>query len=286
MSSQTWFVTGASQGIGRAVTERLLARGDRVAATARTPEQLNDLADKYGDLLWTAALDVTDTIALREVVDRAFAELGRIDVILSNAGQGAFGAAEELSDDAVLGQIALNQTAPIQLTRAVLPHLRAQGGGRFIQVSTMGGQISTPGGSMYHSSKWGVEGFFESVIGEVAPFGVGITIVEPGNVRTEFGSAMSIADAIADYAVTPVGQMRQFIEGAGNLTGGAIGDPQKIAAAIIDSASVAPAPRRLVLGSDAYEAVHAALAGRLAELEASRTVSLSTDFLVISEVGS
>lgn len=278
MASQTWFVTGASQGIGRAVTEQLLARGDRVAATARTPERLDDLAEKYGNLLWTVALDVTDTANLREIADRAFAELGRIDVILSNAGQGAFGAAEELSDDAVLGQIALNQTAPIQLFRAVLPHLRSQGGGRFIQVSTMGGQISTPGGSMYHSSKWGVEGFFECVIGEVAPFGVGITIIEPGNVRTEFGSAMSIADPISDYAETPVGQLRQFIESAGNLTGAAPGDPQKIAAAIIDSAEAESAPRRLTLGSDAYDAVHAALTGRLAELEAGRTVSLSTDF--------
>ena len=152
----------------------------------------------------------------------------------------------------------------------------------------MGGQISTPGGSMYHSSKWGVEGFFECVIGEVAPARRRHHDRRAGNVRTEFGSAMSIADPIAAYAETPVGQMRQFIESAGNLTGAAPGDPQKIAAAIIDSAEAEPAPRRLTLGSDAFDAVHVALhPGWLAELEAGRTVSLFLDPLrLIRQVGS
>jgi NAD(P)-dependent dehydrogenase (short-subunit alcohol dehydrogenase family) len=283
MSAQTWFVTGASSGIGRAVTEQLLERGHRVAATARTPDRLADLAERYGARLWTAALDVTDTVSLRAVVERAFAELGRIDVIFSNAGRGAFGAAEELTDEAINAQIALNLTAPVQLTRAVLPHLRAQGGGRIIQTSSVGGQITTPGGSLYHSSKWAVEGFFESIIGEVAPFGVGITIVEPGLVRTDFGSALDISNPIPDYAGTPVGQVRRYIEAAGgNLTGDAIGDPQKVAAAIIASAVASPAPRRLTLGSDAYQDVHAALTGRIEELEAGREVAFSTDFAAMA----
>jgi NAD(P)-dependent dehydrogenase (short-subunit alcohol dehydrogenase family) len=270
----TWFVTGASEGIGRAVTEQLLASGHRVAATARRVDRLADL-----DGAWTAALDVTDTVAVREVVARAFGELGQIDVILSNAGRAAFGAAEELTDETIADQVAVNMTGPIHLLRAALPFLRAQGGGRFIQTSTMGAQISSPGGSMYHASKWGVEGFLESVIGEVASFGIGITMVEPGNVRTGFGAAMSIAPAIDAYAGTPVGQVRRYIEGAGgNLTGNALGDPRKVAAAIIASATVTPAPRRLVLGSDAYQAIQDALTGRLSELEAGKTLAATTDF--------
>lgn len=278
MSTRTWFVTGASAGIGLAVTEQLLAAGHRVAATARRTEQLESLAATAPGRLWTAALDVTDTAGLREVVGRAFTELGRIDVVFSNAGAAAFGAAEELSDDAIATQIALNMTAPIQLFRAVVPHLRTQGGGRFVQTSTMGGQISSPGGSMYHASKWGVEGFLESVIGEVATFGIGVTIVEPGNIRTGFGANMSIAAALDAYADTPVGQIRSYIEGTANLTGEAPGDPAKVAAAIIASADRSPAPRRLLLGTDAYEAVKGSLTGRLDEVEASRAVAVSTDF--------
>ncbi|MFD8032775.1 SDR family oxidoreductase [Streptomyces sp. NPDC003737] len=279
MASETWFITGASAGIGRAVTERLLERGDRVAATARRVEVLSDLAERFGERLWTASLDVTDTKALNSTVERAFADLGRIDVIFSNAGRGAFGAAEELSEEAIDEQIALNMSAPIHLLRAALPYLRGQGGGRFIQTSTMGAQISSPGGSMYHASKWGVEGFLESVIPEVAPFGVGITMIEPGNIRTGFGAALAIAPPLEAYAHTPVGQVRQLIENSGgNLTGSAPGDPARVADAIIDTASRTPAPRRVALGSDAYAAVRQALTGRLDELDAGKSVAESTDF--------
>src|SRR5882757_9008935 len=279
MPPSSWFVTGASTGIGRAVTERLLAHGHRVAAPVRRPERLAELADTYPGQLWTTELDLLDTARLRPVVDAAFDALGRIDVVFSNAGRAAFGAAEELSGSAIDEQIALNLAAPIHLLRAALPHLRAQGGGRFIQTSTVGAQISSPGGSMYHASKWGVEGFLESVIPEVEPFGVGITMVEPGMVRTGFGAAMSISAGLDAYAATPVGQVRQHIENAGgNLTGTALGDPAKVAAAIIDSVAQTPAPRRVALGSDAYQAIRAALTGRLAELDSGRAVALSTDF--------
>ncbi|RSM87517.1 short chain dehydrogenase [Kibdelosporangium aridum] len=274
-----WFVTGASAGIGREVTEQLLAAGHRVAATARDASRLEDLAEAYPGMVWTADLDVTDTAAVRAVVARAFEELGRIDVVFSNADRGAVGAAEELTDEAIAEQVAVNMTGPIQLVRAVLPFLRAQGGGRIIQTSTMGAQISSPGASLYHASKWGVEGFLESIIGEVAPFGIGITMVEPGSVRTGFGAALSIAEASPAYSETPAGQVRQYIEtSGGNLTGAAPGDPARVAAAIITSASTNPAPRRLILGSDAYQAVHAALSGRLREVEDGRVLAASTDF--------
>lgn len=275
----TWFVTGASSGIGRAVTEQVLDSGGNVAAVARRVDDLADLARLHDGRLWVAPLDVTDTAALRATVERAFAELGRIDVVFSNAGSAAFGAAEELDDVAIDQQIALNLVAPIQLTRAALPHLRAQGGGRIVQTSTMGAQITSPGGSMYHATKWGVEGFLESVAAEVAGFGVGITLVEPGNVRTEFGAAMSIAEPLDAYAETSVGQIRGVIETSdGNLTGGALGDPGRVAAAIIASTSQSPAPRRLVLGSDAHGAVRAALVDRLAEVEAGAELAVTTDF--------
>ena len=141
---KTWFVTGASRGMGRSVTEQLLARGDRVAATARRPEQLDDLRAAHGDRLWVRALDVTDTVAQRAVVDAAFADLGRIDVVVANAGFGVFGAAEELEDADVDSLLATNLTAVIQLTLAVLPHLRAQGGGRLMPVSRMGAHVDVP----------------------------------------------------------------------------------------------------------------------------------------------
>jgi NAD(P)-dependent dehydrogenase (short-subunit alcohol dehydrogenase family) len=278
MTTRTWFITGASAGFGRAMTERLLGRGDRVAATARRPERLADLAEKHGDLLWTAALDVTDTATLRAVVEKAFADLGRIDVIVSNAGYATFGAAEELSDAAIEAQLATNLLAPVQLTRAVLPHLRAQGGGRIVQLSSVGGQVAFPGGNLYHATKWGVEGFFESVMLEVAPFGIGITLVEPGVARTGFGHALDVAPALAAYADTPVGQLRRYVEAPEGVTAGGPGDPGKVADAILASVDVSPAPRRLTLGSDAYQAVHAALTGRIGELEAGRDIAFSTDF--------
>ncbi|MFE4578779.1 SDR family NAD(P)-dependent oxidoreductase [Streptomyces chartreusis] len=188
------------------------------------------------------------------------------------------GAAEEMTVEAIDEQIALNMTAPIHLLRAVLPHFRAQGGGRFIQMSTMGAHISTPGAGMYHASKWGVEGFFESVIAEVEPFGVGITMVEPGIIRTTFGANLSIAPAMPEYTDGPVGQIRKYLEAVDNITAEAPGDPDKVAAAIIASADTTPAPRRLALGSDAYDAMRAALTGRIAELDAGKQIAGSIDF--------
>ena len=141
---RTWFITGTSSGFGRQLVEQLLARGDRVAATARRPESLDALAAGHGSQLWRASLDVTDTSMLRDVVDRAFADLARIDVVVSNAGYGLFGAAEEVSDDQIDRQIATNLVASIQLGRAVIPRLRRQGGGRIIQLASIGGQVAFP----------------------------------------------------------------------------------------------------------------------------------------------
>ncbi len=267
----TWFITGTSSGFGRALTERLLGRGDTVAATLRRPERLNDLKTRYGDRLWVRDLDVTNTRQLREVVDAAFADLGRIDVVVSNAGYGVLGAAEELTDAHIDHMIATNLTGSIQLARAVVPHLRAQGGGRILQLSSMGGQMSFPGFSLYHTTKWGIEGFYDAFAPEVEPFGVHTTLIEPGMIRTPF-SANAIREpeneAYADNPAIlrtdiPLGEMR--------------GDEGKVVAAMMDLAELEHPPRRQLLGSDAYAMVRDALTQRLADVEAQRELAFTTD---------
>jgi NAD(P)-dependent dehydrogenase (short-subunit alcohol dehydrogenase family) len=280
MTPRTWFITGASAGFGRLLTELLLQRGDAVAATARQPEALRDLADRYRQRLWTAPLDVTNTTAIRDVTGEAFRRHERIDVVVSNAGYGLFGAAEEVSDEQIERQVATNLLGSIQLARAVLPHLRAQGGGRLIQLSSLGGQVAQAGFSVYHATKWGIEGFCEALRAEVAAFGIGVTLVEPAGARTDFGGrSMAMGDPIEAYASGPVGQARDIITGAAGIDVTALmhADPAKIARAIIDSADVNPAPRRLPLGGSAYELAAAALKERADELDAARDLAYSAD---------
>ncbi|MGC1302806.1 MAG: SDR family oxidoreductase [Caulobacteraceae bacterium] len=273
--SKTWLITGASSGFGRIMTERLLERGDRVVATLRKPEVLAGLKVRHGEALLVDALDVTDVAAVRAVVDRAFAACGRIDVVVSNAGYGLFGAAEEVTDEQIRHQFDTNVVGSIQLVRAALPHLRAQGGGRILQLSSMGGQIALPGLSLYHASKWAIEGFYETLVQEIAPFGIEATLVEPGGARTQFGlSSMAVAPAREAYAAAPFSSRRKVLaEGTHNP----IGDPEKMVQEMIASVEVSPAPLRLTLGSDAYRLMHAALTQRLAGLEAQQALALSTD---------
>ena len=272
---QTWFITGTSSGIGRLLTEKLLARGDRVAAPLRKTDALDDLKARYGDRLWTTSLDVTDTPAIRDVVARAFEAFGRIDVVVSNAGYGLFGAGEEVTDAQITHPIDTNLIGSIQLIRAALPHLRAQGGGRILQVSSEGGQIAYPNFSLYHATKWGIEGFVEAVAQEVAPFGIAFTLVEPGPARTDFAAGLVSPPTMAEYDDTPAGAVRRAVtDGSFEL----IGDPAKMAQAMIDSTARTPAPRRLALGSTSYASIRTALEGRLAELEAQKDVAFSTDF--------
>ncbi|MFC6840693.1 SDR family oxidoreductase [Xanthomonas theicola] len=272
--NRTHFITGTSSGFGRLLTEQLLARGDRVAATLRRPEALDDLKAEYGQRLWVAALDVTDAAALRAVVGRAFAELGRIDAVVSNAGYAVFGAAEEASDAQLRRQLDTNLIGAIQLIRAVLPHLRAQRGGRIVQVSSEGGQIAYPGFSLYHASKWGIEGFVEAVAQEVAPFGIAFTLVEPGPAATDFGRGLDRTVPSPAYAGTPADALRRALD-EGRFA--AFGDPRKMVREMLAALDVSPAPRRLLLGAQAYTRVRAALQQRLAELDAQQAIALSTE---------
>jgi NAD(P)-dependent dehydrogenase (short-subunit alcohol dehydrogenase family) len=275
MTTRTWLITGANSGFGRHLSEQLLSRGESVVGTFRATGSVDDLVEKWPEAFRAAHLDVTDPAEIVAVVDSAWAAFGRVDVVVSNAGYGLMGAAEELTDEQVTHQIATNLTGSIRLIRAALPHLRAQGGGRILQLSSVGGQAAWPGGSMYHATKWGIEGFADALAGEVAPFGVGVTIVEPGGARTNFRYGSSVlADRIEAYDNTPAAGIRRILT---ERTTQGIGDPALMATAMIESVDVSPAPRRLVLGSDAYAGMETALTGRLTELHAQRASAAATD---------
>jgi len=276
LAQRTWLITGVSSGFGRHLSEQLLTRGDRVVGTVRDTGKVTDLLDRHPETFRAEVLDVTDTPAMHRVVECSFAQLGRIDVLISNAGYGLFGAAEEFTDAQVDRIIATNLTGSIQLIRSALPHLRAQGGGRIIQISSYGGQVAFPGNSLYHATKWGIEGFVEAVAAEVAPFGIGMTIIEPGGARTEFryGSAQ-VAHLTAAYDDTPAHSFLAMLDPANEL---APGDPARMAARIIDSVTVDPAPLRMVLGSQALATTLSTLGKRIADFETQAELAASTDY--------
>ncbi|WP_312118751.1 SDR family oxidoreductase [Kosakonia cowanii] len=271
---KTWLITGASSGLGRLMCETLLARGDRVVASVRKSTVLEEMAAKYGDLLQVMVLDLSQSATIKPTVEAAFSQAGRIDVVVSNAAYGLFGAAEELSDAQIERQIATNLTGSIQLIRAAIPLLRQQGGGRIVQVSSEGGQIAYPDFSLYHATKWGIEGFVEAVRQEVAAFGIDFLLVEPGPTATQFGAGLDIADALPVYRDTPAGALRSAL-----LSGefAIKGDAEKCVAAMIAAADAASPPLRLPLGSTAYENINAALESRLEALQEMKAVAYSAD---------
>jgi len=197
-----------------------------------------------------------------------------MDVIVNNAGYGLFGAAEEVTDEQIRRQIDTNLIGSIQVIRAALPHLRKQGGGRILQLSSEGGQIAYPNFSVYHATKWAIEGFVEAVSLEVAPFHIELTLVEPGPAKTNFGGGLVSAQPMAVYDNTPAGEVRR---GLTNGTFTVTGDPIKMVQAMIDSVERNPAPKRLTLGSTAYRSIRKALTERLAVLEGQREITLSAD---------
>ena len=256
------------------MTERLLIRGDQVVATVRREDAIADLQAQHGERLAVSKLDLTNTAAIREVVDDAFARMGRIDVAVSNAGYGLFGAAEELTDAQIDHQIAVNLTGSIQFIRAAIPHLRHQGGGRIVQLSSEGGQIAYPSFSLYHATKWGIEGFVESVAQEVAPFGIDFIIVEPGPTGTSFGASLVCPVPMELYNDTPVGALRRAIaEGGFSVRG----DAGRTVDALISAADSLKPALRLTLGSTAYNSISSALSQRLAAVEAQREIAFSAD---------
>ncbi|EKY3245064.1 SDR family oxidoreductase [Cronobacter dublinensis] len=271
---KTWLITGASSGLGRLMCESLLARGDRVVASVRREGALEDMRAHYGEQLQVIMLDISKTDTIKPIIEAAFANAGRIDVVVSNAGYGLLGAAEELSDSQIERQIATNLIGSIQLIRAAIPLLRQQSGGRIVQLSSEGGQIAYPDFSVYHATKWGIEGFVEAVRQEVAAFGIDFLLVEPGPTATTFAAGLDIADALPVYNDTDAGNLRNA------LTRGEFaikGDARKCVAAIIAAAGAANPPLRLPLGSTAYQNIETALSQRLDALRAMKNVAYSAD---------
>ncbi|MGG7058936.1 SDR family oxidoreductase [Clostridium tertium] len=273
---KNWLITGVSSGFGYEITKQLLNKGEKVIGTVRNTEKVEVLIKQYPDTFDCKILDVTDALAIKDIVKETIKKHQRIDVVVSNAGYGLFGAAEELSDDEVNHMIATNLTGSIQLIRSVIPYMRIQGHGRIIQLSSYGGQVAFPGNSIYHATKWGIEGFCESVAQEVAPFNIGMTIVEPGGARTEFryGSA-KVAKLMDEYEGNPAHNFLTMLDPANGL---APGDPVKMATRIIESVDINPAPLRMVLGSQALASTIYTLKSRLEDFESQVEVAASTDF--------
>jgi len=266
-------ITGASSGFGRAIADAVLAAGDPVVVTARNPDTLAELAEKGGVL--ALALDVTDPAQVREAVERVEAT-GGVDVLVNNAGHGLVGALEELTDAQLRQVLDVNLWGAVAMTRAVLPHMRARRRGHIVQMSSVGGVVANPGHAAYGMSKFALEGVSEALAGEVAPFGIRVTIVEPGPFRTDFaGRSMVVADPIADYAGTPAGALRaRFSDQDGTQTG----DPARAAAAIVATVRAESAPLRLPLGREAVTRIRAKLVAQLADLDACADLSLSTAY--------
>jgi NAD(P)-dependent dehydrogenase (short-subunit alcohol dehydrogenase family) len=271
---KTWLITGANSGLGLEMAQQLLAEGHTVIATARRPESLAQLKQHHAARLDVVQLDLLETDSIVSAIKSAFERHERIDVIVSNAGYGLFGAAEELTQAQVDRQIATNLVGSIHLIRAALPSLRKQGGGRIVQVSSEGGQIAYPGFSLYHATKWGIEGFVESVAQEVAPFGIDFIIAEPGPTGTNFGANLDVAEASASYEQTPAGAVRRAIsDGSFEIKG----DAARTVDAIIAAARSDAPPLRLALGSTAYASISQALSARLTALEAQKQIADSAD---------
>ena len=271
--SRTWLITGVSSGFGNEMIRQLLEKGDTVIGTVRNTKKVKELIAKYPETFDCQILDVTDLTRIHSFIPEMFEKHGRIDVIVNNAGYGLFGAAEELDYENIQKIMDTNLTAPIMIIHDSLPFLRKQGGGRIIQLSSYGGQVAFAANSMYHATKFGIEGFCESVAQEVAKYNIGITIVEPGGARTEFryGSA-HVAKLMPEYD-----HVHGFLNMLDPTKGLAPGDPAKMAARMIESVDIEPAPLRQVYGSQALVATIKKLEERVADYRTQTELAASTD---------
>jgi NAD(P)-dependent dehydrogenase (short-subunit alcohol dehydrogenase family) len=273
MAPQTWFITGTSSGFGQAFAEHALAQGHNVVATARRVETLEGILAKAPDRVLALKLDVTRPDDAKAAVEAAIARFGRIDVLVNNAGYGIVGAFEETPDDELRAQMETNFFGAMNVTRATLPALRAQRSGAIVNISSLGGQLSFAGFSAYSASKFALEGASEALVLEVAPFGIKVMIVEPGQFRTAFAGAglrhMPQLDAYRDV----VGGTREFARG---MDGTQAGDPAKAAAAVDAALASDSTPLRLQLGADAVDGVREHAEGLLKDLRAWESIGRGT----------
>jgi len=275
---KTWFITGASRGFGALVAKLALEEGDAVVATARDPKSVTAALGDHPNLL-ALALDVTNESQALIAVDQAIKRFGRIDVLLNNAGFGLLGAVEEATSTEIEALYRTNVFGLLNVTRAVLPHMRQARSGRVLNISSIGGYRSGAGFGVYCSTKFAVEGLSEALAAELGPLGIKVTIIEPGYFRTDFLDARSLsvsASRIADYDGT-AGLVREH---AASLSHRQPGDPAKLAEAIVTLAGSANPPHRMPYGSDTVAAIEAKNAFVAGELAQWREVSVSTDFAI------
>jgi NAD(P)-dependent dehydrogenase (short-subunit alcohol dehydrogenase family) len=275
-STRVWFITGASSGLGRALAEAVLDRGERAVVTARKPERLLEFIERYPAQALVLELDVTRFDQANAVVSQTLERFGRIDVLVNNAGYGLLGAAEEYEVSQLRRQFETNFFGLVNITRAVLPIMRRARSGWIVNISSVGGVRAIAGFSAYNATKFAVEGFSEALAQEVGPLGIAVTIVEPGRFRTDWaGRSLEVAPStIAEYAAT-VGATRDLMT---SVNGSQEGDPERAAAAIIKAVDADRPPLRLALGADAVAAIRQKLAAVGDELAAWERVSVSTEF--------
>jgi NAD(P)-dependent dehydrogenase (short-subunit alcohol dehydrogenase family) len=275
MSEQVWFITGASRGLGLAAAEEALAAGHRVAATARRTDTLSGLVDTYGERVLPVALDVTSQAQAEDAVRRTVERFGRIDVVVNNAGYANLAPIEDVAMDDFRAQVETVFIGTVLVTKAALPVMRRQGGGHFIQVTSVGGRITTPGLAAYQSAKFAVEGFSGVLRQEVAPLGIKVTLAEPGGMRTDWaGSSMQVPKFQDAYQPT-VGAIAERLRA---VSGKEPIDPVKAARALIDIAGQDEPPLHLLLGRDAFEYASQALEQTGAEDRRWAHVASSVDF--------
>jgi NAD(P)-dependent dehydrogenase (short-subunit alcohol dehydrogenase family) len=274
--SKIWFVTGAARGLGAEIAKAALAAGDRVVVTGRRREALEATFGPDTDSVLSLPLDVTREADALAAVEATLARFGRIDVLVNNAGYGNLGLFEETTDAEARAQYDTNVFGLYNVTRAVLPAMRRQRAGRIFNISSVGGLLGGEGGSLYCAAKFAVEGFSESIAREVAPFGIHVTIVEPGFFRTDFLDQTSVqygSRQIEDYAELSA-QMKAFWDARNHAQAG---DPAKLGRVLVDLAERAAPPLRFAAGSDAVAMIGGKIATLQAELDAWKDLSITTD---------
>ncbi|MFS4095599.1 oxidoreductase [Streptomyces sp. AF1A] len=274
-ATKVWFITGTSTGLGRALAQEVIADGDRLVATARDTRTLDDLVALAPDRVRALPVDVTDPTAVRLAVDTALKDFGRIDVLVNNAGYALRGALEELSETELRRQFDTNVFGALDVTRAVLPAMRAQRSGCIVQMSSVGGVLATLGGTAYAGTKFALEGLSEGLAAEVAHLGIHVLIVEPGPFRTDFtGRSVRWADPIDDYRSALDPAKEQFLA----MHGTQPGDPARAARAIITATRMDDPPLRLPLGANAVDRIRERLQQRLREVDTVEPLGRPTDF--------
>jgi len=273
--SKVWLVTGSASGLGHDIAEAVLASGDRLLATARDPQRLNDLVERYGDLVSTAPLDVSDEAAANAAVAKAFDVFGRLDVVVNNAGYGDTAPFEQVSSERFRALIETNFFGVVSMTRAAIPIMRQQKSRCILQISSVGGRLATAGSASYHASKWALGGFTEAVALEVASFGVKVCALEPGGMRTNWGNraVADVPNLLPEYEPSVGALVRALATYWGHETS----DPAKVAQVILHLATKEQLPTHLLLGSDAVQYARAAQDKRESDAKAWHDLSTSTD---------